>query len=43
VNIDPHFVNDLTPVIGLSAWDRDDARRSDARHLSRGSRGSRRA
>jgi AraC-like DNA-binding protein len=22
VNIDPHFVNDLTPVIGLSAWDR---------------------
>jgi AraC-like DNA-binding protein len=23
VNIDPHFVNDLTPVIGLSARDRD--------------------
>jgi AraC-like DNA-binding protein len=23
VNIDPHFVNDLTPVIGLSTWDRD--------------------
>jgi AraC-like DNA-binding protein len=22
VNIDPHFVNDLTPVIGLSTWDR---------------------
>ncbi len=26
VNIDPHFVNDLTPVIGLSAGDRASAR-----------------
>jgi AraC-like DNA-binding protein len=28
VNIDPHFVNDLTPVIGLSTWDRDRRRAS---------------
>jgi AraC-like DNA-binding protein len=31
VNIDPHFVNDLTPVIGLSAWDRDSARQEPGR------------
>ena len=39
VNIDPHFVNDLTPVIGLSAWDRDSraaARGSVAQRLARG-------
>jgi AraC-like DNA-binding protein len=35
VNIDPHFVNDLTPVIGLSAWDRDPARRPAAPGRSR--------
>jgi AraC-like DNA-binding protein len=29
VNIDPHFVNDLTPVIGLATWDRDRGRDRD--------------
>jgi AraC-like DNA-binding protein len=36
VNIDPHFVNDLTPVIGLSAWDRDSARQGSGRGSRRG-------
>jgi AraC-like DNA-binding protein len=38
VNIDPHFVNDLTPVIGLSAWDRDSARKGSSRGSSRSAR-----
>jgi AraC-like DNA-binding protein len=36
VNIDPHFVNDLTPVIGLSSWDRDSAREGSSRSSRRG-------
>jgi AraC-like DNA-binding protein len=35
VNIDPHFVNDLTPVIGLSGWDRGNSRQISRRFRQR--------